>query len=84
MVLSLSTVDFYLHVALCRAGDKKVLVGVQSQGLDGRVMGLEGVQQLPLADVKHTHEALPASRDQQLLFLSILKHRGSILVAGER
>lgn len=74
----------HLHVALCRAGDEEVLVGIQHEGFNGRVMGLESVQQLPLANVKHAHKALPASCDQQLLFGSILKHSGSVLMAGER
>lgn len=72
-----------LHVALCGAGDEEVLVGVQREGLDGRVMGLERVEQLPLADVEHAHKALPASGDQQLLFRSVLQHSGPILMAGE-
>lgn len=73
----------HLHVALCRASDKEVLVGIQRQGFDGRVMGLESVEQLPLADVKHAHKALSASSDQQLLFRSVLQHSGPILMAGE-
>lgn len=73
----------HLHVALCRTSDKEVLVGIQRQGFDGRVMGLESVEQLPLADVKHAHKALSASSDEQLLFRSILQHSGPILMAGE-
>lgn len=74
----------HLHVALCRASDKEVLEGVQCEGLDGGVMGLESVQQLPLADVKHAHKALPASSDEQLLFGSVLQHSGPVLMARER
>lgn len=73
----------YLRVALCRPSDEEVLISIQCEGLDGWVMGLESVEQLPLADVKHTHKALSASSDQQLLFRSILQHCGPILMAGE-
>lgn len=81
--MAIKVTTSYLHVALCRASDKEVLVGIQRQGFDGRVMGLEGMEQLPLADVKHAHKALSAPSDQQLLFRGILQHSGPILVAGE-
>lgn len=74
----------HLHVALCGASDEEVLEGIQSEGFDGWVMGLEGVEQLPLADVKHAHKALSASSDEQLLFSSILQNSGPVLMAGER
>lgn len=74
----------HLHVALCWASDKEVLEGIQCKGFDGWVMGLESVEQLPLADVKHAHKALSASSDQQLLFRSVLQHSGPVLMAGER
>lgn len=73
----------HLHVALSRASDKEVLVGIQRQGFNGGVVGLESVEQLPLADVEHAHKALSAPSDQQLLFRGILQHSGPILVAGE-
>lgn len=73
----------YLYVSLRGAGDKEVLKGIQSERLDGRVMGLESVQQLSLADVKHTHKAFPASSDEQLLLLSVLQDSGPVLMAGE-
>lgn len=73
----------HLHVALRRAGDKEVFEGVQCEGFDGRVVRLESVQQLPLADVEHAHESLSASGDQQLLLGGVLQHSRSILVAGE-
>lgn len=47
-------------------------------------MGLESVEQLPLADVEHAHESLSASGDQQLLLRGVLQHSRSILMAGER
>lgn len=47
-------------------------------------MGLESMEQLPLADVEHAQKALSASGDQQLLFGSVLQHSGPVLMAGER
>lgn len=73
----------YLHVALGRAGDEEVLSGVHGQGLDGGVVGLEGVQQLPLPDVKDAHEALAAPREDELLLGRVLQHSGPVVMARE-
>ena len=73
----------HLHVPLGGAGDEEVLGGVQGQGFDGGVVGLEGVQQLPLADVKDAHKALAAPRDDELLLGRILQHSGPVVMARE-
>lgn len=77
------SVDGHLHVALSRAGDKEVLSGVHGQGLDGGVMSLEGVQQLPLPNVKDAYKALAAPRDDELLLGRILQHSGPVVMARE-
>lgn len=73
----------HLHVSLCRASDEEILISIQGEGFDGRVVSLERVEQLPLSNVKHAHEALSASSDQQLLLRCILQDCGPILMAGE-
>lgn len=73
----------HLDVAVSRASNVVLLPGVQGEALDGCVVCLKLVTQLPLPHVKYEDVAFLASRNQELVLRCKYHSRAAVLVARE-
>ncbi len=73
----------YPDVALRWSADKAVLSGIDSQGFDRRVVGLEALTLVPVGKLQDADPALPPACDKQLLPGGHREHGGPGVVTAE-
>lgn len=74
----------HLDIPFRRACDEVLLLWIHSQTSDWYIMGLEGVPELSLTDVKYTDLPLPTPRDQELVMGGIHNGWTTMFMTDER
>jgi hypothetical protein len=72
-----------LYVAVGRPGDKELLVGVDRDGLDGRMVRGERLSYRTLPDVDEANVALLAAGDEHLVLGRVGERQAALVVARE-